>query len=274
MSKGKIELFTPEGNVKDYKLFSARLPDFLSAYPKDQGYRVKVETTDPMSHKPGMLKLYEIAIAAGKSPLEVGLPPIAQANTVVFTASLLDKEGNVLESASALKVILEYKDWEKGETAARQRLIAALGFGGECFDADELSDMKDQGLQTSNDAQQQQSTATSDPAAKQEPESKPDQGQANEVKASATAESKVEQEATAVIDGSKTDVASSAAKTDGSTASVSNGSSSQENAPTEVIPARIIRQIEHQAKLKGVVEIPPYRTVKEAKTVLKDLMTR
>lgn len=274
MSKGKVELFTPEGSVKDYKLFSARLPEFLRAFPKEEGYRVKVDTTDPMSHKPGLLKLYEIAIAAGKNPVEVGLPVIAQANTVVFTASLLDKEGNVLESASALKVILEYKDWEKGETAARQRLISALGFGGECFDADELSDMDDQGLRTSNDAQQKQSNATSAPSAKQEPEPKSDQSQGTEVKASSPAESNDEQNTSQVVDVSKDDSHVPVAKADDKPAVAADGDPSKEDAPTEVIPPRIIRQIEHQAKLKGVVEIPPYRTVKEAKTVLKDLMTR
>jgi hypothetical protein len=267
MSNGVIELFTPEGDVKDYKLFSARLPQFLAAYPKDQGYRVKVETTDPMAHKPGLLKLYEAAITAGKNPTDVGLPVIAQGNTVVFTASLLDKDGNVLETASALRVILQYKDWEKGETAARQRLAAALGFGGECFDADEKSDIEDQGMSTGTAAPHPQSSEAKQPAAKQESTPKAGKPEAEEAKAPAPAESKDEQNTAPAVESSESD--QPPAPTD-----AASGDSSQEGGQTEEIPARIVRQIQHQAKLKGVVDIPPYNTVKEAKLVLKDLMTR
>jgi len=51
-----------------------------------------------------------------------------------------------LATATAAKVIQSYKDLEVLETAARQRLLAALGFGGEALDADESQDQTDQGF--------------------------------------------------------------------------------------------------------------------------------
>lgn len=282
MSKSTINMITPEGDVKQYTLFSARLPAFLQAFPKEKGYQVKIESTDPMSHKPGLMKLYEAAIAAGKNPTELGLPVFAAANTMVFTASLLDPEGRVLESASALRVITAYKDWEKGETAARQRLAAALGFGGDCFDADEKSDMKDQGLTTSSDAQQAQCAVASTSSGTQEAAPKTEKQETTDVKAAAPTESKTEPD-TAPSADSKSNIATASTDTTPATATANadampapaTGTGSSNGAsPAEEIPPRIIRQIQHQARLKGVVDIPPYSTVKEAKQVLKDLMTR
>ncbi len=282
MSKSTIEMFTPEGDVKQYTLFSARLPAFLQAFPKEKGYQVRIESTDPMSHKPGLLKLYEAAITAGINPTEIGLPVIAPGNTVIFTASLLDPEGRVLESASALRVITVYKDWEKGETAARQRLAAALGFGGDCFDSDEKSDMKDQGLTTSSEAQQAQSAAASTSPDTQKAAPKTEKQKATDVKAVAPTASKTEPD-TVPSDDSKSNIATAStdtapatatADTDATPAPATGTGSSNEASPAEEIPPRIIRQIQHQARLKGVVDIPPYSTVKEAKQVLKDLMTR
>jgi len=267
MSKGIIELFTPEGEVKDYKLFSARLPEFLKAYPKNEGYRVTVDTSDTLSSKPGLLKLYEAAIAAGKSPADVGLPALPAGDVVVFKASLLDKEGRVLECASALRVIRQYKDWEKGETAARQRLIAALGFGGDCFDMDEMSDIEDQGMTTS-ESKGQTTQAQGDPAPEQQPQQtekqetvKPDAA-AEAQPATTTEQGKADESA-----GAGTDVDS----TDSAPADDAAKKAPQGDSAAEEIPARLIRQIQHQANLKGK-EIPEFNSVREAKQALKELM--
>ena len=269
MSKGTIELFTQDGQIKDYKLFSARLPEFLKAYPKTEGYRVRVTTSDTLSSKPSMFKLYEAAIAAGKNPTEVGLPALPAGDVVVFTASLLDKENNVLETASALRVIRQYKDWEKGETAARQRLIAALGFGGDCFDNDEVSDIEDQGMVVTDDGSTPRAATKPVPAARQE--SAPKQGPALKAEKPAATEETPAQAAPQEENKAAPAAEGSVVSQSESAAPVKDSNVLDEGQTVEVIPPRIIRQIEHQAKLKDQ-EIPPFSTVKEAKQVLKDLM--
>lgn len=289
MSKGKIELFTAEGEVKEYKLFSARLPEFLKAFPKEQGYRVQVEASDTLSYKPGLQKLYEAAISSGKSPDQVGLPALPAGDVVVFKAMLLDKEGNVLESASALRAIRQYKDWEKGETAARQRLIAALGFGGECFDADEMSDIEDQGLQAKQAAAPTKAKAPAPVQAKAKaaaPEAAPtpapaadaEQAQAAPAVEATSEEAVAAPQADASAEAAnapvqESDDANASAPADADPASAASAAAPSNGAdePAEQIPERLIRQIEHQAKLKGK-EVPIVKTVKEAKQALKKLM--
>jgi len=62
---------------------------------------------------------------------------ITPLNKQLFTCHLCDESNEVVASASALKSISQYKYYEIGETAALQRLLAKLGFGGETFDYDE-----------------------------------------------------------------------------------------------------------------------------------------
>ena len=142
---GGIQLFSPQGEAFDYERVSARTPKFLAAYPPEN-YAVKIEATDALSVKPGLMRLYEKCIETGKTFNDYGLPAISIANTLVFTAKLIDKEGNVLRQTSALYVIQGQKDFETGETAAYQRLLASLGFGGEVYDNDENGDFRSQSL--------------------------------------------------------------------------------------------------------------------------------
>jgi len=141
-----VEWFSSEGEVVRYRPLSARLPAFLAVYGPERGFSVDTEIQDPLSLKPGLLKLYEIALQAGRKPEEVGLPPLSAADqTLVCRATLRDPAGRVLATATAAKVIQSHKDLEVLETAARQRLLAALGFGGEALDTDESQDQTDQG---------------------------------------------------------------------------------------------------------------------------------
>ena len=142
-----VEFFTPEGEVTHYRPLSARLPAFLAVYGPERGFSVDTEIVDSLSLKPGLLKLYEIVLHAGRKPEDAGLPPLnGTGQTLVGRATLRDREGRVLATATAAKPIQSYKDLEVLETAARQRLLAALGFGGEVLDADETLDQTDQGL--------------------------------------------------------------------------------------------------------------------------------
>lgn len=285
MSNEVIPLFTPEGEAKDYRKFSARLPEFLKAFPKEKGYRVKIDVTDPLSHKPGLIQLYSQALAQGKTPVEMGLPPLPAGDVMVFTATLYDPEGNALETASALRLVINYKDWEKGETAARQRLISALGFGGDCFDSDELSDIGDQGLSVksgpSNKAKPDQEAVVdaapkgafpaNEQAAEEIPrEAKEDFSLAqsdSQEKTGKPEELQVDDQATSTQVDEVAEPVSQTAKSP----SVDGESNAQNALSKEDIPDRIVRQIVHQAKIKNVTP-EPYSTVKEAKLELKRLM--
>lgn len=271
MSKSTVAFITPAGEIKDYKLLSARIPDFLKAFPKEDGYRVKVETYDPLSIKPGLLKLYDAAISAGKNPQDVGLPPLPSGDSVIFRASLVDKDGNVLESASALRAIYQYKDWEKGETAARQRLVAALGFGGESFDEDEEGDMVDQNLK----AHTKSKIETSKPSlATVSKETSADAAPVESENAASTESVPLSQQE--VSNGHASNEAQKTEEVETLVAPEERPEKKSAAADdAEEIPPRLIRQIEHQAKLKGKeneVDVGNIKTVKEAKQILKNLM--
>lgn len=149
-----IELFSENGDPFSYVKLSARLPAFLKEFPPSEGYSVIVEANDALSIKTGLLKLYEVAIANGKSFAEAGLPEYPSHETVVFTARLTDKNNKVLSERKSVKSVTGYKDFETGETAAVQRLLASLGYGGEIFDQDESADFDDQNITTIKPASQ------------------------------------------------------------------------------------------------------------------------
>jgi hypothetical protein len=146
ISSKVIELFSENGDPFSYIKLSARLPAFLKEFPPSDGYSVIVEANDALSIKTGLLKLYEAAIVSGKSFSEAGLPEYNSHETVVFTARLTDKDNKVISERKSVKSVVGYKDFEAGETAAVQRLLASLGHGGEIFDHDEETDFTDQNL--------------------------------------------------------------------------------------------------------------------------------
>lgn len=142
-----------------YKLFSSRLPEFLKRYPPEKGWRVVRTVQAACELSPNLARLHEAAISAGKSPESIGLPPIPSG--FVMTARLLDPQGNEIASGSAFSMGLDLqyavqsvrsgsgdvlrKDFEAGETAAFQRLLAAVGIGGDVFDVDEATTIRDMG---------------------------------------------------------------------------------------------------------------------------------
>lgn len=140
-----VTLATSSGEVR-YKKLSARLQPFYTEYPLKSGYRVLIRQTDSLSYEKGLLQLYETAIRSGHKPETVGLPSLNEKSAIVFEATLVGKDGDTIKTATALKKIEDYKDWEVGETAAFQRLLASLGFGGEVLDADENDDLNSRGI--------------------------------------------------------------------------------------------------------------------------------
>lgn len=134
------------GNDVRYQRYAARLPAFLEMYSPQNGYRVEIERTDLLSQQKGRLSLMREAVIAGKKPSDVGLPGIERdVSILVCTAKLLDPQNQVVRSASAAMQVIEHKDFETLETAANQRLLAVLGFGGDVFNEDEDADLRAQG---------------------------------------------------------------------------------------------------------------------------------
>ena len=148
----KVRIYNDQGDQTEYVPLSERLHLFHKAFPYEDGFRVKVEALNILDTMPGLAKLYERAVENSLSPRNIGLPDI-NPNEYVFKASLLNKEGEVIESGSSRRTVIMLKDWEKAETSARQRLIAALGFGGDVLDSDEKGDISDQGFSTYPDEQ-------------------------------------------------------------------------------------------------------------------------
>jgi len=234
-----VELYTPQGELAVYWKLSARLPAFLAQYGPAQGYALETEIQDSLSLKPGLLKLYEVALQLGRKPEDLGLPSLAAAGlTQVCRATLRDAAGRVVATATAAKLVQAYKDLEVLETAARQRLLAALGFGGEVFDEDEAHDQGDQGLR--------RAPPRPDPAT----ETIVETGVAG-VPAPASASHPVAETPTEV--------------TRASVASAAPGSL----APGAL--ALLQRQIAHLAKVRGV-DPPVVDTTAEAQAALKRLM--
>ncbi|MES1933249.1 hypothetical protein T35B1_11597 [Salinisphaera shabanensis T35B1] len=225
--------FNDEGEAIQYRKLSARLPEFLAAYPPSEGYQVRIDYLDPIEAKPGLNGLYQAAISGGHNPTDIGLPAIA-GNTMIFRAQLLNPDDKIISSGSALVLIQDYKDWEKGETAARQRLLASLGFGGDVLDDDEDRDQRGQGfrptsVQTASQPPQPASASVVPIKGNKEP-------------APANVEPPVE-----------------------------STSQTPPSASGNTIPQALVRQIEHQCALKGV-DVPEYSTPAEAKAALKRLI--
>lgn len=123
---------------------SALLSEFLRRYPPAEGFSVQTEILDSFSVQLGSMKLYEIALHGGHPPESLGLPPLRSRDyALIGRATLRDPQGRILATATAAQVT---PDVERLETAARQRLLAALGFEGELVEADEARDQRDPGL--------------------------------------------------------------------------------------------------------------------------------
>lgn len=110
----------------------ARLPSawsaLMSAYPPHEGYSVQTEFLDALSLMPSLQEGYARAIQAGRKPEEVGLPVWREVLSLgVCRAWLCNAHGQVLAIASAAKALHNAQDIEDLETRARQRLVVALG---------------------------------------------------------------------------------------------------------------------------------------------------
>lgn len=132
-----VKMIQTDEGEKAWRPMSERVERFNKDFPVKDGYRVILKQQDALNFQRGLLSLYETAIKSGQAFDKLGLPPLKDVTTMIVEAALLNKDGTVIAVATAAGEILGRKDWERLETAARQRLLAALGYHGEVLDADE-----------------------------------------------------------------------------------------------------------------------------------------
>jgi len=126
---------------------SAPLAAFLDQFGPARGYALETEIVDALSLHPGLRRLYALALHTGRTPADAGLPAPALADqTLVCRATLRDDQGRVVATATAAQRIQIDPDLAALETAARQRLRAALGFGDDGQDAAARLDPPAQGF--------------------------------------------------------------------------------------------------------------------------------
>lgn len=143
MASNVVAIFNKDGSESSYRLLSGRLPAFLEKFPPQDGWRHIRTVLEASSLTPQLAALHLAAIQSGKEPADVGLASLPRG--LVFTSKLLDPQGNEVASGSATSQALDLfapgmdsrKDYECAETAAFQRLLAALGMGGDVLEQDE-----------------------------------------------------------------------------------------------------------------------------------------
>lgn len=145
--QASITCFGPAGDSFDWKPVWSRLPEFLKAYPPQDGWRVEIRHGHLLDTSPALLELAKVTLNAGKDLQTIGLTT-ADMSAYVYTAHLIDADNKIVRTASARSVApaAAGKTWEAGETAALNRLMAMLGFGGHLLDADEAKDREIQGI--------------------------------------------------------------------------------------------------------------------------------
>jgi hypothetical protein len=106
-----------------------RQPKFDEKFPMHDGWRIEIERVDPLTLRPALMELYRECIRNKRSA--PSLPSLDDPfwRAVLFIARLV-KDDKVYREASTLKAIYEFKDYEIGETNARQRLVSVCGFPG------------------------------------------------------------------------------------------------------------------------------------------------
>ena len=119
----------------------APLAAFLEHFGPARGYAVETEIVDALSLQPGLRRWYALVLRTGRTPADAGLPAPALADqTLVCRATLRDDQGRVVATATAARRIQTDPDLAALETAARQQLWAALGFGADGWEAAERRD--------------------------------------------------------------------------------------------------------------------------------------
>lgn len=244
-----------DGTTTDWWPVANRTPVFLEKFPPHEGWSIEVR------REPGPFNLPDYRNAVGN---EVTVQP-----TQLFVVVLL-KDGVVVNQASSLEIIDGGKAWERGETNARGRLYEAMGLPGSTrpFLHQLLGDPKH--------AERPVSTAAG-------------------VAIIPIAIPKPEQTAPAVVQPAPATVEPAATSPSPSATEAPSGSEEPASQPTSAeqgvqqapttttststaaaqpssLNANLLKQIEVQAKIKGV-EVPVFADNAAAKAFLRDLLT-
>lgn len=260
-----VTLARGDGTTFEYKRVSARIPEFLKEFPPSDGYRIEITCQDYLSARPGLQALYLAALEKGMKPTDLGLPEIKSHSLLIFEAKLF-RNNELICNRHAMRQIVGYKDLEIAETAAFQRLMAAMGFGGELFDDDEDADIQGQpDFEVEKTAQSYNVTdfvsrpvkADRSNPGSHTPPSKPSQpAKANDEPSRKDTEAAKPQDNDVVEEKSETESTSTPEK--------------EADAGSSPVPAPLMNQIRHLAKVRKVAIKEP-TTSAEARELLKEL---
>lgn len=249
-----ITIFSPSGEAVEYRTVSERLPDFQKLFPLVDGYRI-IRSHRSDSEFNCISTLWSEALKAGKNPRDLGLPVIYGMG-MVFEAHLYLKE-TLIANASAYKNVTNPKDWEAGETAAFQRLMAACGLGGTDMDMDDQYDRISSGLERKPDPQRNQ--AVQKDTSKPDVVNEPSHDDAQKVEPELHAQAPTQEPAIQVDPSSSTTPTSTA-----DTRSLSPSSAD------DAIRPQLLNQLNHAASLAGE-PVPQVADNAEAKKEIKRL---
>jgi len=123
---------------------SERLPEFLKAFPMEEGWGTEIDCVDPLTCRPGLMELYKECIRNGRTARNLPDPDDPVWKALLFRARLT-KDGVTVNTASCLQFIEFEYDYESGETRARSRLMSACGIGVDRLDDDVIESIHDRG---------------------------------------------------------------------------------------------------------------------------------
>lgn len=149
--------------LEHYKPAYQRVPEFLAAYPPDRyGCEVESEPFSPV----GVELIGQLATTSPDDAKQL-LLELAGRPRIKVTVTLRDhaQDGRIVVQRSAVAPIEGYKDYETAETAAFQRVMAALGHDGQSMYEDERRDWNRQGV-TVSDAAPAEATPPAKPKAR------------------------------------------------------------------------------------------------------------
>ena len=229
-----------QGQEVEYLPAADRAHTFFEHYPPERySFLVNAEPFD----RDILQMAAEVAPALGEEVIRefVAYPKYR------FTVTMVDRETDrEVVNRSAIRMVLEYKDYEAGETAAFQRVMAALGFDSESVLREERRDWVTQTWSRSKPAARSSASkppsepsaeTASDDSKQANPPAQPSTGQ----RGSSQARPRVDRRSAKAADDQKT------------------------------VPGAMKQQIRHLATQKGVsIETMP-TTRAEARKLLKEL---
>lgn len=135
--------------LEGYKPLYQRLPEFLAKYPAERyGY----EVTHANFWQYDVTLLEQLAGVDATLAREM-IADLLRRPKVIVTITMRDhlQKGRIVIQRSAVGPVDGYKDFEAIETAAFQRILAALGFDGQTMRDDERRDWSRQGFEVASD---------------------------------------------------------------------------------------------------------------------------